>query len=431
MGDVVCESRRYLDVYSNEPLVLENSFRGAAPDRAAPPALAAVRHLLPEVFIDAPVSTPRALAEAAAPAFDKTWALAFKNLSSATAENGFAAPFLDSAFNDCLFMWDSVFCLAFARFGRRAFAFQRTLDTFYRKQHPDGFISREIQESDGQDKFHRADLPSTGPNILAWAEWEHYEMSGDLERLRRVFPPLAAFHSWMAKHRTHADGSYFSCGLACGMDNQPRVPPGSSAWCDHGFSSWVDATAQALLSAQLLVRMAEALGDAGEGGSRAALVRELRAESAALVRVLNERLWCERRQMYCDRRLRGDQALSDVKTVGSFWTLLAGAVPRERLHAFAAHLDDPREFNRPTRVPSLSADHADYRADGGYWLGASWPSTTYMVLRGLTAAGLHDHAADIGLNVRRVDAHTYAHTYAHAHAHAHTHAHAHAHTLTR
>ena len=87
-------------------------------------------------------------------------------------------------------MWDSVFALMFARHGRRAFDFQRTLDTFYRKQHADGFISREIQESDGHDRFHRADLPSTGPNVLAWSEWEHFEVNGDLGRLRRVFPQI-------------------------------------------------------------------------------------------------------------------------------------------------------------------------------------------------------------------------------------------------
>lgn len=43
-------------------------------------------------------------------------------------------PQVDSAFNDCLFMWDSAFILMFARYGRRAHDFQRTLDNFYAKQ---------------------------------------------------------------------------------------------------------------------------------------------------------------------------------------------------------------------------------------------------------------------------------------------------------
>jgi len=37
--------------------------------------------------------------------------------------------------------------------GSRAFDFQRTLDNLYAKQHPDGFICREIVEADGSDLF--------------------------------------------------------------------------------------------------------------------------------------------------------------------------------------------------------------------------------------------------------------------------------------
>ena len=62
-------------------------------------------------------------------------------------------------------------------------------------------------------------------------------------------------------------------------------------------------------------------------------------------------------------------------------TLLAGVVDDERLLPFVRHLDDPAIFNRPVRVPSLGADHADYRADGGYWLGGVWPPTTCVTAR--------------------------------------------------
>ena len=67
-----------------------------------------------------------------------------------------------------IFMWDSAFMMMFARFGTRFFPFQRTLDNFYAKQHPDGFICREIK-ADGADCFERYDPTSTGPNILLGA----------------------------------------------------------------------------------------------------------------------------------------------------------------------------------------------------------------------------------------------------------------------
>ena len=69
-----------------------------------------------------------------------------------------------------------------------------------------------MQEWDGQDRFHRHDPASTGPNVLAWAEWEHFSVHKDMGRLRKVLPVLLAYHRWCRKNRTWPDGSYFSCG---------------------------------------------------------------------------------------------------------------------------------------------------------------------------------------------------------------------------
>ena len=101
----------------------------------------------------------------------KAWELAFGNLHKPTKENGFITEYIDTAFNGCIFMWDSSFILMFGFYGRRIFDFQKTLDNFYAKQHPDGFICREIDREDGEDQFHRYDPASTGPNLFPWIEW--------------------------------------------------------------------------------------------------------------------------------------------------------------------------------------------------------------------------------------------------------------------
>jgi len=117
----------------------------------------------------------------------RAWELAFGNLQQPTPANGFVANYCDTAFNGNLFLWDSAFVTFFGVYGRRAFDFQATLDNFYAKQHPDGFICRELCEDDGADTFHRFDPSSTGPNVLPWAEWNHYRHTGDSQRLERVF----------------------------------------------------------------------------------------------------------------------------------------------------------------------------------------------------------------------------------------------------
>jgi len=387
-----CSGEPYLDVYDDSPLVAENPFRGAAPDRSPPPALSSVRHLLPEPHWDGHAK--------ALDCYWRVWELAFANLRAAHRCNGFVAPYIDTAFNDCLFQWDSCFILLFCRYGRRAFAFQRTLDNLYSKQHSDGFISREVRSWTGRDQFHRHDPASTGPNVFAWAEMEYYDVTGDRGRLARILPVLLAYHGWLRRWRTWPDGSYFSCGLACGMDNQPRTVEGCSAWTHHSYMAWIDATAQALLSARLLLRMAAELGHAPAEGSRyGAELRDCAAEVASLAAYIQTRMWSEPAQAYADLRLRATPAApSPVRSIGAYWALLADAVPPERVAPFVAHLDDPAKFNRPLRVPSLAASDPGYAQDGAYWRGGVWAPTTYMVLRGLTRAGADDVAADIGRN---------------------------------
>lgn len=163
------------------------------------------------------------------------------------------------------------------------------------------------------------------------------------------------------------------------MDNQPRLSPGAHPKWDHDHLSWIDTTVQALFTARLLLQMADVLGREGE-------VADLRGEVERLGRFVNEKMWNEAQGIYVDRR--GDGSLSDVKSVAGFWALLAGIAPPERQARLLAHLTDPKTFGRPHPVPSLSADHPAYQPETGeYWLGAVWPSTNYMVLRGLSNVG--------------------------------------------
>ncbi len=378
------EWMRYLDftnAWKQKELLERNVFRTRKPERAFPPAFEAVRDLLPQPHWQGH--------DDAIAAWWKVWELAFRNTKRVTHNDGFVSPYIDTAFNDCLFIWDSVFILMFARYGCRAFNFQGTLDNFYAKQHVDGFICREIHEWDGQDQFHRHDPASTGPNVLGWCEWESFLNTGDADRLGEVFWPLLAYHRWMRTHRSWKDGSYFACGLATGMDNQPRTGPEYDMMLEHGHQSWIDTTCQAALSAKVLIAMAERIDATDE-------VADLRQELPRLEAFVNERMWDERAGIYGDTFRDG--SWTGVKTIGCFWPLLAKLAPRDRAARLAEHLRDAATFNRAHRVPSLSADHPRYQADGGYWNGGVWCPTNYMVLRGLTRYGQDELAHEIALN---------------------------------
>lgn len=315
-----------------------------------------------------------------------TWRMGWKNLRKPNKDAGFVSNFIDTAFNDYLFMWDSSFIVMFGKYASRYFDFQKTLDNLYSHQHRDGFICREICEYRNGEQWQRDDPASTGPNVLPWAEWEYYLSTGDKARIARVFDPLCAYHDWLRLNRSWQDGTYWSCGLACGMDNAPRQDKQYDDHCSHGFMSWIDTCAQQYLSASILVAMSEILGRESEA-------EEYKAEAAMLKSVINDKMWDEKNAFYYDTRRDG--STSGVKTVGSYWTLVAGLVPENRVQRFAAHLDNEKEFKRPGRIPSISADTEGYMPDGGYWHGGVWAPTNYMTLCGLHKYGLDDLAFEI------------------------------------
>lgn len=359
----------------------ENSFVRSAQDTTTPPSFDEIKGKLPEPMWE---NHPDAIQ-----CYWKAWQIAFSHLKQVTSENNFVSPYIDPAFNGHIFMWDCSFMTMFGRYGSRAFNFQKTLDNFYRKQVPDGFICREISEATGNDCFERSDVSSTGPNILPWAEWEYFLNFGDTIRLKRVFPPLLAYYNWFKLNRTWKDGSYFLSGWGCGMDNQPRVQDGYDIQWSNGHMSWVDANMQEIFAAKTLMKMANVL-------HRDSDIVDLEQEVSLLSSFVNEQMWNNDLQFYTDKFRDG--SLSSIQTIGSYWSLLAGVVPTGREKNYVGQLSDPKKFNRPHRVPSLSADCPYYEADGGYWKGAIWAPTVYMVLRGLTNMGEDTLAHAIGLN---------------------------------
>ena len=361
------------------PLVAENSFIGAKPDMQPLPAFAEIKDKLPQPVWQGHEDVIRC--------YYAAWDVAFGNLRQPKEGTGFVSPFIDTAFNGCTFMWDSSFMLMFGKYADHIFPFQGTLDNFYSHQHRDGFICREIEEDTGREHFTRHDPSATGPEVMAWCEWEYYENFGDRERLDRVFLPLMAYHRWMKAHHTWPDGSYFSSGWGCGMDNVPRLMEEYDQRKSHGHMVWVDVCMQALLDCKCLIKMATQLG-------KTEYLPELQEEAAQLEKLINEKLWDEASGFYYDLWKNGK--FNMARHIGAFWGLIADCIPRERTDRMVALLEDETEFKTAHRIPTLTQNHPGFVPDGRYWRGGVWASTNYMALKGLIKYGYTALAHQIG-----------------------------------
>lgn len=367
-----------LTVEDLSELVAENTFLGAEPNTAPLPVFDAVKDQLPQPVWEGHQDILDCYMHA--------WQIAFGNLRQPKEGTGFVSPFIDTAFNGCTFMWDSAFMLMFGKYADRIFKFQGTLDNFYAHQHRDGFICREIEEDTGREHFTRHDPSATGPTVMSWCEWEYYENFGDKQRLSRVFAPLMAYHRWMKEHHTWPDGSYFSSGWGCGMDNVPRLMPVYDQRKSHGHMVWVDVCMQAVLDCKCLARMATELG-------QTEFLPELQEEQTRLEALINGKLWDENTGFYYD--LWKDGNWNMVRHIGPFWGLIAGCIPPERAEKMTRKLEDETEFKTAHRIPTLTRNHPEFVPDGRYWRGGVWASTNYMALKGLSQYGYGKLAHEI------------------------------------
>lgn len=278
-------------------------------------------------------------------------------------------------FADALFVWDACFTAMCTAWAWRALPATATLDCLYSRQHDGGYLPRETDTRDGLPVAYEPDF-SPNPPLLAWAEWQLARLSGDRSRFAAVLPALMALHAWIRQHRRLPDGTYWTTGLASGLDNSPAVGEGHPC-----------LTAQQAQAAGLIAAMHRALGDTAQAEAWEA---ERRQTAAAL-----QRLWCEARGFYCVRT--DDGGLSPHLSVTGFWPLLAGDTPPERVERLATALLDPARFWRHHPVPSLAADSPCYDPAGGYWRGGTWAPTTAATAWGFAAVGRHDLARRLAL----------------------------------
>ena len=236
----------YKNTYVMQTLVAENTFRTAKVEKPKPGSFEQAKKVLPAPYWEGH--------EKEIEMYWKAWQIGIKNVCQPLDNSGFVTSYISPAYNGNIFMWDDAFITMFCRYGDRFFPFQKTLDNFYAKQHPDGFICREIR-ADGSDCFGRYDPTSTGPNLLPWSEWLYFTQFGDDNRLNKVFPVLAAYYKWLKLNRTWRNGTYWSSGWGTGMDNMPRVPEGYNTIYSNGHMIWLDACLQEDSSRPALVFM--------------------------------------------------------------------------------------------------------------------------------------------------------------------------------
>jgi hypothetical protein len=353
----------------------------------------------------------------------KAWELAFLNFYEPPPGSPFVSQFIDAAFNQNIFLWDTCFMTMFCNYGYPCVPGICSLDNFYCRQFEDGEICREIDRTTGKEfrewvnregqgllsrwgvlidggarpftvSYVGRQPPQPPPHltldaldhpIFAWAELESFRITGDRSRLALVFEPLTRYYRALQQYLRQGNGLYMTDWGS--MDNSPR-----NHYLVRGGTA-VDTSSQMVLFARGLAQIADLLGNSEAAAG-------FRAEAEELARLINDKMWAPERRFYFDLTVEGKQ--SPVKTAAAFWTLLAEVAGPQQVEALVAELRNPKTFGRLHPVPTVPADEPAFDPAGGYWKGAVWPPVDTMVIRGLEKKGQRELADQIALEHLRI-----------------------------
>jgi hypothetical protein len=373
-----------LEIVHEIPLTIEQAFSGPleirmpvyeALGRLAPqreyqtsvwPAIGELRPQLPRPVLPAHLAHLTRL-------YDAAWDMLLRLVRSPSAASGLPGSYVSigSNFPDHFFVWDISFTALCTAYGHRALPVFASLNMLYSRQFDGGYIHREHDIHEGLPALFEPDF-SPNPPIMSLAEWKLALLTGQRERLAQVYPVLCGYHQWLHANRRLPDGTYWTTGLANGLDNSPSLGDGYPC-----------LTAQMAHDAETLGKIARQLGYEEAAGAWEREAEHIRA-------ALNAVLWNEEIGIYATSLPNGGH--NPHKIVTAFWPLWAGGVPPERVEALLHHLQDPRSFWRPHPLPSLAADSPLFQPGGEYWRGSTWPPTNYVAIRGLERVGRHDLA---------------------------------------
>jgi len=286
---------------------------------------------------------------------------------------------------DRLWIWDTCFMAHYCKYAPKIFPGIQSMDNFYLPIHDGCETSCMIQHPDN-------------PPLFAWVEYEYYRFTGDSSRIYRnlVEKKYLQRHyefienlkagqrcsgSFLLNSLQKNECGYLWSGISSGMDNTPR---GNDTYCNL---YWIDILAQQALSALMIAKLAQAIGED-------AIVSEYQEKYDEKKDLLNSHYYDEQDGSYYDIHA-ATHDVCRVLTPASFWPLLAEVADNEQAACQRKTLLNPQLLGGEMPVPSVARNSPYFCADGRYWRGGVWMPTSYMVTKSLEKYNFHDTAAQI------------------------------------
>ena len=310
--------------------------------------------------------------------YDETWLLIKDFWKKGTSQNGLHSRYFAHPDSTRINQFDTCFSSFFLVYSNRIYPVMSGLDNFYAKQEESGAIRGEYRESDGKPVHSKDNPKGVLPPLFAWAEFNIYHKLGLKKRIREVLPVLEKYYRWIEQNFKAENGLYSVPLAATMMENSPR----------DGMAYPIDFNSQMALAAFYVSELADIVNDKETNYTYKKAYFSLKTK-------INSLMWDEREGFYYD--LDESQKRLKVKTIASFWPLIAEIPNEARGERLIEHLVDPHEFGIENPFPTLAVKDKRFDPQGAGYRGGVYPPLNYMVIKGLEKYKRHDLAREFAI----------------------------------
>ncbi|MDR1156918.1 MAG: discoidin domain-containing protein, partial [Oscillospiraceae bacterium] len=263
-----------------------------------------------------------------------------------------------------------------------------------------GYIPRKRTESNGNSEYYYTSVLGLNPPLWAWAEWEQYQIHGDIARFNKVingktiYQRLSEHFAFIEREKKVENGLYGkTSGDANGLDDSPNQDyPWVTGTGGKGEQTYNDLSIQQAQQAYYLALIAKDLGKSKDYEYFADQHRRISA-------LINELMWDEDAGMYSNLDTDG-YTHTNISTPTNLWALIGRVATPERAQRIVeAHALNSEKLFRPNGLATLAYDYpgdssgrSAFSAKGKYWNGSMWAPTAYQYIKGLSAANYGDIA---------------------------------------
>jgi neutral trehalase len=307
--------------------------------------------------------------------YDQTWAWVQDYWQKGTTQNGLQKQYFNYPQATTINQFESIMSTFFLVYSNRNFPTTPQLDNFYDRQEASGAIRGDYSLDKGKPVYTKDNPQGVNPPLFAWAEYNMYHKIGNKKRLKEVMPILEKYYTWLEDNFKDDSGLYAVPLSAVKMENSPR----------KGAFYLVDFNTQQAINALYMSELGDILNDKE-------ISFKYKRHYFSLKTRINNLMWNEDDGIYYDLDKHQEQV--KIKTIASFWPLLAELPNEAKAEKIIAHLKNPDTFGIEHPFPTLAAGEAGFDKQGLACKGSVYPCFTFMIIKGLEKYAAYDLARE-------------------------------------